>query len=139
MTLNNNIRQCREFKGYSQKYVASKLGKSQSTYSKIEKGSIRLSDNITEKLSTILEIPKEILSSNEELLVNHNKKNESEPPFVEINNNLLHSLVTLISDLFNQVSDNRKAIQKVEVNQKELRQQLILLVSKRIKNSSVNS
>lgn len=60
-------------------------------------------------------------------------------PFVEINNNLLHALVTLISDLFNQVSDNRKAIQKVEVNQKELRQQLLLLVSKRIKNSSVTS
>ena len=51
--MENNIRHIREFKGYSQKYIAKRLGKSQAAISKIENGNTHLSDKAIEQLCKI--------------------------------------------------------------------------------------
>lgn len=108
----NNIRHIREFKGYSQKYVAKKLGKSQALISKIENDQIHLSDHTIEQLCKVLEITKDEIFEDENILGK--------------------SLKRIIADLFNQLSENKKLIRDVEINQEKLQQQLKLLLSKLI-------
>ena len=104
MKVHNNIRHYREFKGYSQQYVAAKLGKSQAAYSKIENGHIKLSsDNIVE-LSKILQIPEERLFEEENLS--------------------LRSINESSSELLRALSENRNLLTKVETNQLKLQQQI---------------
>ncbi|OLY93938.1 Transcriptional regulator, contains XRE-family HTH domain [Cnuella takakiae] len=51
------IRQYREFKNYSQKWVASQMGISQNAYSKIENNITQLTVHHVRQLSKILEVP----------------------------------------------------------------------------------
>lgn len=51
------IRQHRELKNFSQKYVASKMGISQNAYSKIENNLTNLTVHHVKQLSKILEVP----------------------------------------------------------------------------------
>lgn len=107
---NNNIRLFREIKGYSQEYVAGRLGKSQAALSKIENGRTHLSDDIIEQLSKILEVPKD--------------------KFFEDEKELLQPLNGMANDLLNELSENKKLLRDVELNQDRLQQQLSLLLSK---------
>ena len=107
---NNNIRLFREIKGYSQEYVAARLNKSQAALSKIENGYIHISDNFIEQISKILEVPKEKLFEND----------------------LLQPLNEIASGLLNELSENKKLLREVELNQERLQQQLNLLLSKLI-------
>ena len=108
----NNIRLLREFRGYSQGYVANLLGKSQASLSKIENGSIHLSDDIIEKISKILEVPKEKIFEDEK--------------------DLLQPLNDMAITIINELSENKKLLRKVELNQENLQQQLNTLLSKLI-------
>lgn len=118
----NNIKHIREFKGYSQKYVAKKLGKSQPALSKIENGYTQLTDELIEQLSKILETEKERLCD-EPSIVNARKYKETLP-----------SLNDKIYVLLEQLTQNKKLLHDVEVNQKQLRRQinqlLTLLINK---------
>lgn len=109
---NNNIRLFRKIKGYSQEYVAKRLGKSQAALSKIENGNTHLSDDIIEQISEVLEVPKEKLSEDE--------------------NDLLQPLNGMATDLLNELSEIKKLLREVELNQEKLQQQLNLLLSKLI-------
>jgi transcriptional regulator with XRE-family HTH domain len=51
------IKQFREFKNYSQEYVAKQMGISQNAYSKIENNITQLTVNHVKQLSKILDIP----------------------------------------------------------------------------------
>lgn len=51
-----NVKILRLLKGYSQEYMAYKLGISQKSYSNIENGKTLLNDNLKNKISKILEI-----------------------------------------------------------------------------------
>jgi transcriptional regulator with XRE-family HTH domain len=113
---NNNLRHIRENKGYSQKYIAKRLGKSQAAISKIENGHIHLCEDAIEKLCKILEV------SNEEIF---DWKIETSK-----------SLNDIISDLFNQFTENKKLLYQVELNQKRLQQQLDFLLSMLIKETA---
>jgi transcriptional regulator with XRE-family HTH domain len=63
----NNIRKVREFKNYTQDYLAAKLGISQNAYSKIELGYSKLTLDRFFHIAQILEIPiLELLSFNED-------------------------------------------------------------------------
>ena len=106
---NNNLRHIRESKGYSQKYVAKRLGKSQAAISKIENGCSQLSGKAIEQLCQILQVSKE------EIL---NKEIEGSK-----------SLNDLINRLFNQFGENEKLLHEVELNQKKLQTELKLLNS----------
>ncbi len=129
----NNIRHFREFKGYSQKYVAVKLGKSQAALSKIENGSIYVSDDIIEQLSEILEAAKEKLYSNEQLILDCNNGTSyggsfNGEFFLKTEKELLPSLNSMTTILINQLSQNEKLLHEVESNQKQIKQQLNVLL-----------
>jgi transcriptional regulator with XRE-family HTH domain len=115
MKKKNNIRLFREIKGYSQEYVANLLGKSQAAFSKIENGKTHISDNIIEQISRILDVPREKLFENE--------------------NDLLQPLNDMANTLINGLSENKKLLSEVELNQEKLQQQLNRLLSKLIEKS----
>lgn len=57
------IRMVRELRGYSQDYVAEKLGIAQNSYSKIEANHTKLSADMLQKIAIVLEIsPMDIMS-----------------------------------------------------------------------------
>lgn len=107
---NNNIRRIREFKGYSQKYIAKRIGKSQALISKIENGQAHLSGDTLEQLCKILEVAREELFDDGTV--------EATP------------LKKMIGHLLKQFAHNEKLLQEVEWNQKNLSQELKLLRSK---------
>ena len=115
MKRKNNIRLFREIKGYSQGYVAKHIGKSQAALSKIENGYINLSDEFTDQISEILEVPKHKLFDDEKSLV--------EP---------LSGITSLLID---ELKENKKLLLKVELNQEKLQQQLNVLFSKLIETN----
>lgn len=57
------IRMIREVRGYSQEYMADKLGMAQNSYSRIENNQTKLSAEVLQKIATILGVsPMDILS-----------------------------------------------------------------------------
>ena len=114
MKSNNNIRLFREIKGYSQEYVAKHIGKSQPAYSKLENGYTQFSDETINKISKILEVPKEKL--------------------LEEENNLIPTINGSVTNFLNKLTENRKLLREIELNQENLQQQLNLFLSKLIQN-----
>ncbi len=55
--IGRKIRIVRQLKGYSQEYMAMRLGISQNAYSKLERGKIKLNNQRVIEISGILEIP----------------------------------------------------------------------------------
>jgi len=70
--ISNNIRKLREKKGFSQEFVAGKLGISQSTYSKLERDIsnitlvrlYKIADILEEDVTTVLDIGKKNIINN---------------------------------------------------------------------------
>jgi transcriptional regulator with XRE-family HTH domain len=63
------LRLLREYRNYSQEYIAEKLGITQNAYSRIENNQTRLTADRLEKLAVILEIsPLELLSEKEPVI-----------------------------------------------------------------------
>ena len=63
------LRLLREYRNYSQEYIAEKLGITQNAYSRIENNQTRLTAERLEKLATILDIcPLELLSEREPVI-----------------------------------------------------------------------
>ncbi|MDR0364522.1 MAG: helix-turn-helix domain-containing protein [Bacteroidales bacterium] len=56
MNIGSNIKQIRELRNYSQEYVAQELGISQSTYARIESGTIIPKIDRLQRIAEILEI-----------------------------------------------------------------------------------
>lgn len=110
--MENNLRHIRESKGFSQKYVAKRLGKSQPSVSKIENGYTHLSVETIKEISKILDVPKEKL-------------------FEEKNEQML-STNSSVSKLLDELIENRNLLQKVEINQEKLQKQLNVFLSKLI-------
>lgn len=63
MNIGANIKQIRELKNLSQEYVAQELGVSQSTFARIEKGTIIPKVDILQRISEILEVDMSMLLS----------------------------------------------------------------------------
>jgi transcriptional regulator with XRE-family HTH domain len=83
----NKIRSIREMRGFSQEYVAAKLGIAQNSYSRIETNQTKLSSEMLEKLSKELGVsPADILSA-EPIVVNfYGTNNGSQGNFGTIEN-----------------------------------------------------
>jgi len=113
----NNIRHLRELRGYSQKYLASRVGKSQSTLSKIENGCVAISENTAELLSEILEVKKE-------------KIFEDEDQFFQSLDNTQHNL-------FTRLVENKELLHQVELNQKNILEKLDTYLSKATKKITI--
>lgn len=72
MNIGNNIRKLREKRNYSQEYVAHMLQVSQSTFSKIEKGQVRIDIHRLIKLANVLDVSPESLLDSKDLEKNPN-------------------------------------------------------------------
>ncbi len=68
----NKIKLLREFRNYSQEYMASRLGVSQNAYSRIELSKTKLSTEIAEKIADILEISLADLLSKDNPIISFN-------------------------------------------------------------------
>jgi len=74
MNISTKIRKVRELKGYSQAYIATELGISQSAYCQIEKDDKNLTIDRIQKVSNILDIdPMELINFNEQQIFNNCK------------------------------------------------------------------
>jgi len=71
--IGKNIRVFREIKGYSQDYMANKIGISQRTYSNIEADKSKVDTELIKSIASVLEIdPIRLLSFNEKVLFHGN-------------------------------------------------------------------
>lgn len=69
----SKLRHAREFKNYSQEYMAEKLGVTQSTYSRWEKGEVLPKLDVLERAAEVLELPVQALFNAEPFfLTQHN-------------------------------------------------------------------
>jgi transcriptional regulator with XRE-family HTH domain len=70
--IGHKIRQIRELKGFSQEYIASKLGVSQRAFSKIETNETKVDWQKITKIAEILEVePLDIVSFDDNLVFNN--------------------------------------------------------------------
>lgn len=70
--IGEKIRQIRELKGYSQEYLAEKLGISQRAYSKIERSEIKIDWGKIQDIASIFEMePLDIVSFDDSLIFNY--------------------------------------------------------------------
>lgn len=66
------IKKIREFKNYTQDYMANKLGMSQNSYSRIESGQTKLDIDRLKEISKLLDVPVETMVSDELHIVHNN-------------------------------------------------------------------
>ena len=64
-TIGERIKRIRESKNYTQEHLASKLGISQNSYSKIETGGVKITTDRLKQIAEIFEIPVEQLLNEE--------------------------------------------------------------------------
>ncbi len=73
--MNENVKIIRELKNFTQKFMASQLMISQSNYSRMEKGSVNITIDKLEKISSIFEISvSDIINFDETVVKNILKK-----------------------------------------------------------------
>lgn len=67
--ISGNIRKIRKMKGYTQEWMAAKLGVSQKAYSKLETGKTNLNEKYLQKVATIFDVgTAEIVHFSEDIL-----------------------------------------------------------------------
>lgn len=120
------IRKLRDNLGYSQEYVATKLGIAQNTYSKIETGQSPLTIDRAKKLAELFEVEPDFFFSDQDMgVVNHNNGNDyrlifNPETYVESQREIFD---LLIEDKDNQISYLKEEIVR-------LREQLNTLFEK---------
>lgn len=76
--IGNKIRQLRELKGFTQDYMAGKMGVSQRAYSKIENNETKMNWEKLTKVSEILEVsPSDITSFDDNIIFNNCKQEQA--------------------------------------------------------------
>jgi transcriptional regulator with XRE-family HTH domain len=73
------LRLLREFRNYSQEYIAEKLGITQNAYSRIENNQTKLTTERLEKLAIILNVPPQELLSDKEPVIQFSGSSLQEP------------------------------------------------------------
>lgn len=110
----HKVRQIRELKGYSQEYVANKLGISQRAYSKIETNQTKLDwDRIT-KLAELFEVdPIDMISFDDNLIFNNCNQSGKFETFVNnMPERLIEQYEQRIMSLTDEVVFLRKLLDK---------------------------
>lgn len=75
MFIGNKIRKIRELRGYTEEYLAHRLGMSQNNFSKIELGKVTLSLERIEEIAKVLDIdPIKLIEFDESLIFNNNNQ-----------------------------------------------------------------
>jgi transcriptional regulator with XRE-family HTH domain len=79
MKIGSNIRKLRTLRGYSQEYMASKLGMSQNNYHKIEVNEIDITVSRVDKLCKVLQVDSStLLNFDDKYIFNNTFNNNSE-------------------------------------------------------------
>ena len=110
-----NIKKYREQKGYSQAYMARKLGyRSASTYNKLENGEIEITINKIEQIARILEIniPQILNSDNNQYFNFHNTGDVNGAGAKEfiyngIDKNILLQLIKINENILSKLKDKK--------------------------------
>ena len=102
--IKDNIRHYRIIKGVSQEFLAKKLGKSQNWISKLEKGEIRVNDEIINRIAWVLDLEKDML-----LLNPHSPK--------LINNTDFKKLLTQFNQMQNDISEIKNILFNITKDQ----------------------
>lgn len=89
MTIQDKIRICRVLKGYSVEYMAIELGIDKSSYSRIERGSVRLDTMKLERIVRLLGIELEWLMCVGEITLDKIIQNENLISILSLENKLL--------------------------------------------------
>ena len=121
-SIGENIRRHREFKGFSQEYMAQELGINQSSYAKIEKENTKLTVDRLQRIAEVLEVEiSSLLNSSKQPIFNQTNENGSyangyiENLHIEnkeIVEKLLKSKDELIGKLEKQIAFLQKLIEK---------------------------
>lgn len=70
--LHHNLRKLREFRNYTQEFMAGELGKSQNAYSQMETGKTKIKEEEIIKLAALLDVSPTELMSDEPVIVKIN-------------------------------------------------------------------
>lgn len=109
MKTGQKIRRCREWKNYTQEYVASQLGMSTSNYSKLERDEVALTFNRVQEIADILDIPViDILSYDEKQIFNFSHQSHSQGYNIYQQNNYISQ------EINHQIDEIKTRIQKIE-------------------------
>jgi transcriptional regulator with XRE-family HTH domain len=120
--IGSKIRKVRELKGFTQEYLASKIGLSQNAVSKIEKGQIKIDDKLFTTIASAPEVDKEaILNFNDNYVFTNcsnpgNYNNYQIHPIeavLKLNEKLLQSKDEIINALKGQI-ETLQALLKVK-------------------------
>lgn len=113
MLVCKNIRKIRELRGYSEEYLALKLGMSQNNYSKIELGKIALTIDRMSEISKILEIePSKLLEFDESIILNNNNLTSLNSTKI-ITDKLLESYERRIEGMVEEIKTLKTIIEKL--------------------------
>ena len=117
------LRNAREFKNYSQEYMADSLGVSQSTYGRWEKGEVLPKLDVLEKAAELLEVPVQSLFSSEPFVLTQHTINGG-AGYVENQHN--HVPAEVVTQMLDQ---HREHVQQLEA----LCKRLTDIIEKRLK------
>jgi transcriptional regulator with XRE-family HTH domain len=107
----------RDANNYTQDYVASILGISQPAYSKVESGSIKISEEAAEKLADLYNVDKETFLTEQQAVVNyniglHSKGIVNSENYYETGKELLQALTDKADTLLAQIGEQQKQLQQ---------------------------
>jgi transcriptional regulator with XRE-family HTH domain len=119
----NKLRLLREFRNYSQDYVAKKLGITQNTYSRVENNQTRITTERLHQIAQILNVPVGELVSNEELVIQCRNSLPNNQP-VALNQEHWKELLENTRQLYKEIiSGTNEKIALLESEIQELRQE----------------
>ena len=119
----NKLRLLREFRNYSQDYVAKKLGITQNTYSRVENNQTRITTERLHQIAQILNVPVGELVSNEELVIQCRNSLPNNQP-VTLNQEHWKELLENTRQLYKEIiSGTNEKIALLESEIQELRQE----------------
>ena len=129
----NKLRLLREFRNYSQDYVAKKLGITQNTYSRGENNQTRITTERLHQIAQILNVPVDELVSNEELVIQSRHSQPDNQP-VALNQEhwkeLLENTRQLYKDIISGTHD-RIALLESEIQElQEEKNRMLQLIEK---------
>jgi|JI10StandDraft_1071094.scaffolds.fasta_scaffold96503_1 transcriptional regulator with XRE-family HTH domain len=110
--IHDKIRKIRDYKGFTQDYMAEKLSLSQKAYSKIERGEVKLDWNRINEIALLLEVSPVDLVSNDYIFTFNNCSQSGK---IETINNLSTDLKETYEKLIKEMENTINSL-KVELN-----------------------
>lgn len=116
----HKIRQIRELKGFSQEYIADKLGISQRAYSKIENNQTKIDWERITKIAEIFGVdPIDMVSFDDNLIFNNcNQSGKFETFINNMPERLIEQYEKRINDLNEEIQFLRRQLEKKEIGSK---------------------